>query len=222
MAKAKTPSGPIVRISVPLDSRNHARLCALAALRSVERSAVAAEILKRGLKDVVVIDPASKVDPPGKIRIGKAGQATLRIRAPISTNPVSPCRFCCLCMPARACRPRGRGVAPRLSVRPALAARPVCNRVRRGLARILPAAGLISVRRSLRLVRGSRRQHLVEFFVRQSRLAARCSSPTRIFASRTAATRWARSGTSIRSATSRWRMASGASIRPAAPSSCRI
>jgi hypothetical protein len=38
----------------------------LAALRSAERSAVAAEILKRGLKDVVVIDPsASKVDPPG-------------------------------------------------------------------------------------------------------------------------------------------------------------
>ena len=65
MAKAKTPSGPIVRISVPLDSRNHARLCALAALRSVERSAVASEILKRGLKDVVVINPAAKVDPSG-------------------------------------------------------------------------------------------------------------------------------------------------------------
>ena len=72
MAKAKTPLGPIVRISVPLDSRNHARLCALAALRSVERSAVAAEILKRGLKDVVVIDPASR-DDPGKSKDRQGG-----------------------------------------------------------------------------------------------------------------------------------------------------
>ena len=101
MAKAKTPLGPVVRVSVPLDSRNHARLCALAALRSVERSAVAAEILKRGLKDVVVIDPASKTIP-ARVRIGKAGQATLTIRAPIPTNPVSLCRFCRLCVPARA------------------------------------------------------------------------------------------------------------------------
>lgn len=66
MAKAKAPLGPVVRVSVPLDSRNHARLCALAALRSEERSAVAAEILTAGLKDVVVIDPRSKKDDRGK------------------------------------------------------------------------------------------------------------------------------------------------------------
>jgi hypothetical protein len=66
MAKASKSLGPIVRVSVPLDSRNHARLCALAALRSAERSAVAAEILTAGLKDVVVIDPRSKEDR-GKI-----------------------------------------------------------------------------------------------------------------------------------------------------------
>jgi hypothetical protein len=38
----------------------------LAALRSEERSAVAAEILTAGLKDVVVIDPRSKKDDRGK------------------------------------------------------------------------------------------------------------------------------------------------------------
>jgi hypothetical protein len=46
-----------------LDARNHAKLCALAALRGVDRSATAAEILKAGLKDVVVIDPESRNDP---------------------------------------------------------------------------------------------------------------------------------------------------------------
>ncbi len=77
MAKARAPSGPIVRVSVPLDSRNHARLCALAALRSVERSAVAAEILTSGLKDVVVIDPRSKKADQGEIKDRPAGASSV-------------------------------------------------------------------------------------------------------------------------------------------------
>jgi hypothetical protein len=63
VAKASKPSGPFVRVSVPLDARNHAKLCALAALRSADRSTTAAEILMNGLKGVVVIDPRSKTDP---------------------------------------------------------------------------------------------------------------------------------------------------------------
>jgi len=51
-----------VRVSVPLDAKNHAKLCAISALRSVDRSTTAAEILVAGLKDVVVIDSRKKTD----------------------------------------------------------------------------------------------------------------------------------------------------------------
>lgn len=54
------PVRPPVRLSVPVDVRTHARLCAVAALRGVDRSTIAFEILRDGLKDVVVMDSRRK------------------------------------------------------------------------------------------------------------------------------------------------------------------
>jgi hypothetical protein len=45
-----------VKTSVPLDVETHAKLCGLAALRGVDRSALAAEFIKVGLKGVLLID----------------------------------------------------------------------------------------------------------------------------------------------------------------------
>jgi hypothetical protein len=45
-----------VKTSVPLDVETHAKLCGLAALRGVDRSALAAEFVKNGLKGVLLID----------------------------------------------------------------------------------------------------------------------------------------------------------------------
>jgi hypothetical protein len=45
-----------VKTSVPLDVETHAKLCGLAALRSVDRAAMAAEFIRNGLKGVLLID----------------------------------------------------------------------------------------------------------------------------------------------------------------------
>jgi hypothetical protein len=49
-----------VRTSVPLDVRTHAKLCAVAALRGVDRPTLAAEFIRDGLKDDVVMDSRRK------------------------------------------------------------------------------------------------------------------------------------------------------------------
>ena len=51
------PPRTIVRLSVPVDVTTYARLCGLAALRGVDRSAIAANIIKAGLATVVVRAP---------------------------------------------------------------------------------------------------------------------------------------------------------------------
>jgi hypothetical protein len=51
-----------VKTSVPLDVRTHAKLCAAAALRGVDRSALAAEFITAGLRGVVVIDQKGDSD----------------------------------------------------------------------------------------------------------------------------------------------------------------
>ena len=53
-AARPSPTVP-VRISVPLDAEDHAKLCAAAALQQRDRSALAAEILRDGLKGLVAI-----------------------------------------------------------------------------------------------------------------------------------------------------------------------
>ena len=45
-----------VKVSVPLDVRNHARLCGVAALRGMTVSAFAAEAIKTALRGVTLID----------------------------------------------------------------------------------------------------------------------------------------------------------------------
>jgi hypothetical protein len=61
MSSARKPSPahiasqrPHVRLSVPVDSYTHAKLCAVAALRGVDRSKLASDILIAGLKDVSI------------------------------------------------------------------------------------------------------------------------------------------------------------------------
>jgi hypothetical protein len=58
--KAAVFARPPVKTSVPLDVRTHAKLCACAALRGVDRSSLAAEFIKAGLRDVVVLDSRRK------------------------------------------------------------------------------------------------------------------------------------------------------------------
>ena len=58
----QAPSRPPLRCSVPLDVRTHAKLCAVAALRGVDRSTLAAGFIRDGLKDVVVMDSRRKSD----------------------------------------------------------------------------------------------------------------------------------------------------------------
>lgn len=56
--RKQAPAAPqrTVKTSVPLDVETHAKLCGLAALRSVDRSALAAEFVREGLKGVVLFD----------------------------------------------------------------------------------------------------------------------------------------------------------------------
>jgi len=49
-------SRTVVRLSVPVDTLTHARLRALSALRAQDASAIAANILRVGLRSVVVRD----------------------------------------------------------------------------------------------------------------------------------------------------------------------
>jgi len=52
----RKPASTTVRLSVPVDTLTHARLRALAALRQVDASAIASQILRAGLARVVVRD----------------------------------------------------------------------------------------------------------------------------------------------------------------------
>jgi hypothetical protein len=52
----RKPANATVRLSVPVDTLTHARLRALAALRQVDASAIASQILRAGLARVVVRD----------------------------------------------------------------------------------------------------------------------------------------------------------------------
>lgn len=53
----------IVRTSVNLDHGSWVRLCALAAMRSVDRGQLAAELLRRALRAVSVVDRTEAVEP---------------------------------------------------------------------------------------------------------------------------------------------------------------
>jgi len=56
MRRNDTPAPATVRLSIPIDRLTHARLRALAALRQVDASAIAGNILRVGLRNVVVRD----------------------------------------------------------------------------------------------------------------------------------------------------------------------
>jgi hypothetical protein len=57
-----------VRVSVPLPVEAWARLCGVAALRGVDRSALAAAFVLRGLKGSRVVDgSAPETEPPGNL-----------------------------------------------------------------------------------------------------------------------------------------------------------
>ncbi len=62
LRKVTPPARPPVKTSVPLDVRTHAKLCAAAALRGVDRSTLAAGFIRDGLRDVVVMDSRRKSD----------------------------------------------------------------------------------------------------------------------------------------------------------------
>ncbi len=62
LRKVAPPARPPVKTSVPLDVRTHAKLCAAAALRGVDRSTLAAGFIRDGLRDVVVMDSRRKSD----------------------------------------------------------------------------------------------------------------------------------------------------------------
>jgi hypothetical protein len=59
-AESATFARPQLKTSVPLDVRTHAKLCACAALRGVDRSSLAAKFVKAGLRDVLVLDSRRK------------------------------------------------------------------------------------------------------------------------------------------------------------------
>jgi hypothetical protein len=64
MAQDRTPrrtpnlpaARPPIRLSVPVDVPTHAKLCALAALRGVDRSELAAGFIVAGLRHVVITE----------------------------------------------------------------------------------------------------------------------------------------------------------------------
>ncbi len=62
----RKPASATVRLSVPVDVLTHARLRALAALRQVDASAIAAGILRAGLRSVTVRDgsEAPEIETP--------------------------------------------------------------------------------------------------------------------------------------------------------------
>ena len=62
---ASAAARPPVKTSVPLDVNTHAKLCAIAALRGVDRSALAAEFIRAGLRGVLVIDKRNGSDHSG-------------------------------------------------------------------------------------------------------------------------------------------------------------
>jgi hypothetical protein len=57
---ARKDNGPgdrqAVKTSVPLDKVTHARLCALAALRGVDRSILSAQFIRAGLRGVSIVE----------------------------------------------------------------------------------------------------------------------------------------------------------------------
>jgi len=63
MRKLSSTARTIVRLSVPLPVEAHARLCGVAALRQVDRSALAAEFILRGLRGSRIIEPTGQ-EPP--------------------------------------------------------------------------------------------------------------------------------------------------------------
>jgi hypothetical protein len=65
--KAQVPARDVVKLSVPLPVADHAKLCWVAATRRVDRSALASEILRRGLKAIVMKDQSEE---PGESAAG--------------------------------------------------------------------------------------------------------------------------------------------------------
>jgi hypothetical protein len=55
-AAAITPVRTSVKTSVPLDVETHAKLCGLAALKGEDRSTLAAEFIREGLRGVILFD----------------------------------------------------------------------------------------------------------------------------------------------------------------------
>jgi hypothetical protein len=76
--EANPQSSRVVKASVPLDVDTHVRLAAVAALRGVDRGALAASLIRDGLKGLITIidkqkprEPrvrkvADAADPPGE------------------------------------------------------------------------------------------------------------------------------------------------------------
>jgi hypothetical protein len=62
---AATPTRDHVKLSVPLPISDHAKLCWVAATRRCDRSQVAAEILRRGLKLIAMKDTSGSDEPEG-------------------------------------------------------------------------------------------------------------------------------------------------------------
>ena len=60
MRKPASTARTIVRLSVPLPVEAHARLCGVAALRQIDRSALAAEFVLRGLRGSRIIEPTGQ------------------------------------------------------------------------------------------------------------------------------------------------------------------
>lgn len=60
---ARTQVNQFVRMSVAVPVDVHARLCALAALRQVDRSTLAASFIRAGLRGVQIHAPAESAEP---------------------------------------------------------------------------------------------------------------------------------------------------------------
>jgi hypothetical protein len=66
MRKPADTARTVVRLSVPVDVLTHARLRALASLRQVDASAIAANILRVGLRNVLVRDVGTDAGEPAE------------------------------------------------------------------------------------------------------------------------------------------------------------
>lgn len=73
-AAAQPPASKTVKLSIPVPVEVHARLCATAALQQRDRSEVAAEILERGLRHVVIQTRGGDADPDEQ-----SGKPALRV-----------------------------------------------------------------------------------------------------------------------------------------------